>query len=56
MQHGQFCQGMDMHNCEGIAHLDQKNSSLKKTLRELILALPEAHSINIDLNWKKDSY
>ena len=56
VQHGQYCQCMDKLNCEGIAHLDQKNSKLKKTLRELILALPEAHFINIDLNWKKDSY
>ena len=56
VQHGQYCQCTDMLHCEGIAHLDQKNLTLKKTLRELILALPEAHFINIDLNWKKDSY
>lgn len=56
VQHGQFCQCMDIQNCEGIAHLDQKNTTLKKTLRELILSLPEAHFINIDLNWKKDNY
>jgi hypothetical protein len=36
-QHGQFCQCINSRTCEGIEFLDQVNSALKKTLRELIL-------------------
>ena len=42
--------------CEGISHLDQKNKPLNKTLRQLILELPDAHFINIDLNWSNSAY
>ncbi len=55
-QHGQFCQCVNTRTCEGIEFLDQTNSSLKKTLRQLILELPDAHFINIDLNWSKSAY
>ena len=41
---------------EGIEYLDQKNNKLKKTLRELIINLSDAHFINIDLNWRRDSF
>ena len=37
--------------CEGIDHLDQRNKALKKTLRQLILELPDAHFISIAINW-----
>ena len=56
VQHGQHCKSLDMHSCDCIDHLDQKNGTLKKTLRELILQLTDAHFINIDLNWRRDSY
>ena len=55
VQHGQFCRCVDYMACSGIEHLDQKNTKLRKTLRELIVGLPEAHFINIDLNWKGDA-
>ena len=42
--------------CEGIEHLDQQNSHHRKTLRELIVGLPNAHFINVDLNWTGTSY
>ena len=42
--------------CQGIEHLDQMNTKLKRTLRELIVSLPDAHLINVDLNWTGDSY
>ena len=32
------------------------NTALKKTLRQLILALPDAHFINVDLNWSNTGY
>ena len=41
---------------KGIDHLDQKNKPLNKTLRQLILELPDAHFINIDLNWSNSAY
>ena len=56
VQHGQFIQCTDMLSCEDIDHLDQRNTKLKKTLRELILHLEDAHIINIDLNWRRDGY
>ena len=56
VQHGQFCKCVDSMVCVGIDHLDQRNSSLKKTLRELIVGLPDAHFLNIDLNWRRDAY
>ena len=55
-QHGQFCQCVNSRTCDGIEFLDQVNSGLKKTLRELILDLPDAHFINIDLNWSRSAY
>ena len=56
VQHGQFCKCTDSMPCLGIKHLDQKNTTIKKTLREMIVALPDAHFLNIDLNWRKDAY
>ena len=56
VQHGQLCQCIDSMACIGIDYLDQKNTRLKQTIRELIVGLPGAHFINIDLNWRKDSY
>ena len=55
-QHGQFCQCVQSASCEGIDHLDQRNSTLKKTLRQLILDLTDSHFINVDLNWTRSSY
>jgi len=55
-QHAQFCKCVNSNTCEGIDHLDQKNKPLKKTLRQLILELPDAHFINIDLNWSNSGY
>ena len=55
-QHGQFCKCVNSNTCEGIDHLDQKNKPLNKTLRQLILELPDAHFINIDLNWSNSAY
>ena len=40
----------------GIEHLDIKNTSTRKTLREMIMGLKDSHFINVDLNWKQDSY
>ena len=42
--------------CEGIQFLDVTNTTLKKILRHLILDLPDAHFINIDLNWSNTGY
>ena len=56
LQHGQFCQCVEFLPCDSIDHLDQRNTKLKKTLRELILSLPDSHFINIDLNWRRDGY
>ena len=55
-QHGQFCKCVESISCEGIDHLDQKNTALKKTLRQLILGLPDAHFINVDLNWTRSAF
>ena len=55
-QHGQFCKCVQSTSCDGIDHLDQTNSSLKKTLRQLILELPDSHFINIDLNWTRSAF
>ena len=55
-QHAQFCKCVNSITCDGIDHLDQKNKPLKKTLRQLILELPDAHLINIDLNWSNTGY
>ena len=55
-QHGQFCQCVQSTSCDGIDHLDQKNTALKKTLRQLILGLKDAHFINVDLNWTRSSF
>ena len=56
VSHGQFCRSVDYMACTGIAHLDQKNKALKKTIRELVVGLPGAHFLSIDLNWRRDSY
>ena len=56
VQHGQLCQCVNSMACNGIDYLDQKNTKLKQTVRELIIGLPGAHFINVDLNWRKDSY
>ena len=56
MQHAQFCKCVSSSMCEGIDHLDQSNKQLKKTLRQLILELPDAHFINIDINWSNSGY
>lgn len=55
-QHGQFCKCVQSTSCEGIDHLDQMNRPLKKTLRQLILELPDANFINVDLNWTRSSF
>ena len=55
-QHAQFCKCVNSNTCKGIDHLDQKNKPLKKTLRQLILELLDAHFINIDLNWSNSGY
>ena len=54
--HGQFCQSVNTMACLGINHLDQRNSKLKRTIRELVVGLPGAHFLSIDLNWRGDSY
>ena len=56
LQHDQFCKCVSSNTCEGIQSLDSKNTKLKKTLRQLILELPDAHFINIDLNWSNTGY
>ena len=56
VQHGQFCRCLDTMAFSGIEHLDQKNTKLRMSLRELIVGLPQSHFINVDLNWKKDSF
>ena len=56
VQHGQFCKCVDSMAVSGIDHLDQRNAKLKRTLRELIVGLSEAHFLNIDLNWRRDSF
>ena len=50
--HGQFCRLVNTMACMGIEHLDQRNSKLKQTIRELIVGLPDAHFLSIDLNWR----
>ena len=55
-QHSQFCKCVASNTCEGIDHLDQENKTIKKTLRQLILELPDAHFINIDLNWSNSGF
>ena len=56
VQHGQFCKCVVSNTCDGIDFLDQTNRPLKKTLRQLILGIPDSHFINIDLNWSRSSY
>ena len=56
VQHGQFCKCVNSNTCEGIEFLDVMNETLQKTLRQLILALPDAHFINVDLNWSNTGY
>ena len=47
---------MVSNTCDGIEYLDQLNQSLGKTLRQLILEIPDLHFINIDLNWSRSSF
>ena len=47
---------MVSNTCDGIEFLDQTNKPLKKTLRQLILGIPDSHFINIDLNWSRSSF
>ena len=56
VQHGQFCKCVISNTCDGIEFLDQTNKPLKKTLRQLILGIPDSHFINIDLNWSASSF
>ena len=55
-QHSQWCKCVTSNTCEGITQLDQRNGSLKKNLRQLIIGLPDAHFININLNWSNSAY
>ena len=54
--HGQFCRSVDTMTCSGIGHLDQVNSKLKKSIRELVVGLPDAHFLSIDLSWRGDEF
>ena len=56
VQHGQFCKCVDSMACAGIEYLDQKNTKLKLTLREMVVGLPDTHFINIDMNWRGDAF
>ena len=56
VQHGQFCKCVSVLSCPGIDHIDQPNSKLKRTLRDLIVNLDGSHFINIDKNWRGDCY
>ena len=57
LQHSQWCQCITSMPLEGIAFLDQPNSKLqKRSLRQLILELPNAHFISIDNNWSRTHY
>ena len=55
-QHGQFCKCVMSTSIDAIEHLDQMNRPLNKTLRQLILQLPDSHFINVDLNWTRSSF
>ena len=56
LQHSQFCQSITSMACQGIPSLDSKNRSLKKTMRDLIMELPETNFINVDSNWANTNY
>ena len=57
MQHHLWCQCVMSMPIEGIEFLDQPNKQMKgKTLRQLILALPDSHFISIDINWSRTHY
>ena len=56
LQHSQFCQSITSMPCQGIPSLELRNRSLKKTMRQLIMELPETHFINIDSNWANTNY
>ena len=56
LQHSQFCQSVTSMPCQGIPSLELRNRSLKKTMRQLIMELPETHFINIDSNWANTNY
>ena len=56
VQHGQFCKCVKVLACSGIDHIDQINSKLKRTLRDLIVNMDGSHFINIDKNWRGDCY
>ena len=42
--------------CQGIPSLELKNRNLKKTIRALVMELPETNFINIDSNWANTNY
>ena len=56
LQHSQFCQSVDSLPCQGISSLAHYNKSLKGTLRDLVMALPDTHFINIDINWSNTNH
>jgi len=56
LQHSQFCQSVDSLPCQGIPSLAHYNKSLKGTIRDLVMALPNSHFINIDINWSRKNY
>jgi len=56
IQHSQYCQSIASLPCDGIPHLDTSIRSLKCTMREAILSLPDTHFLNIDLNWSGTNY
>lgn len=56
LQHSQFCQSVDSLPCQGISSLEHYNKNLKGTLRDLVMALPDTHFINIDVNWSNTNH
>ena len=56
VQHGQFCKCVAIQQCTGIEHIDTMNTKLKRTLRDMIVNMKDSHFLNIDLNWRGDSY
>ena len=51
-----FCKCADSMECAGIEHLNQINIKLKLTLRDMVVGLPDAHFITIDINWRGDAF
>ena len=56
IQHGQFTKSITAADCEDVDYLDVRNVTLDKTLRQLILSLPNSHFINIDQKWNKSGF